>query len=48
MNGDGHSNFVIFQGVIKFSQKLWDNICRIVKGESIQNNPQVVPAPSRP
>ena len=38
MNGDGHSNFVIFQGVIKFSQKLWDNICRIVKGESIQNN----------
>ena len=41
MNGDGHSNFVIFQGVIKFSQKLWDNICRIVKGESIQNNPQV-------
>jgi len=41
MNGDDHSNFVIFQGVIKFSQKLWDNICRIVKGESIQNNPQV-------
>ena len=38
MNGDGHSNFVIFQGVIKFSQKLWDNICRIVKGEAIQNN----------
>ena len=40
MNGDGHSNFVIFQGVIKFSQKLWDNICRIVKGEPLQNNPQ--------
>jgi len=38
MNGDGHSNFVIFQGVIKFSQKLWNNICRIVKGEAIQNN----------
>lgn len=38
MNGDGHSNFVIFQGVIKFSQKLWDNICRIVKGEPLQNN----------
>lgn len=40
LNGDGHSNFVIFQGVIKFSQKLWDNICRIVKGEAIQNNTQ--------
>ena len=38
MNGDGHNNFVIFQGVIKFSQKLWNNICRIVKGEAIQNN----------
>ena len=38
MNGDGHSNFVIFQGVIKFSQKLWDNICKIVKGEPLQNN----------
>ncbi len=40
INGEGHSNFVIFQGVIKFSQKLWDNICRIVKGESVQNNQQ--------
>lgn len=37
MNGNGHHNFVILQGVIEFSQKLWDNICRIVKGESVQN-----------
>ncbi|MGN1154412.1 MAG: hypothetical protein ACI4S3_10325 [Candidatus Gastranaerophilaceae bacterium] len=39
MNGDGHSNFVIFEGVIKFSQKLWDNICRIVKGEIASTKP---------
>lgn len=38
MSGDWKSNFVVFQGVINFSQKLWNNICKIVKGEAVNEN----------
>lgn len=39
INGNGKENFVIFQGVIKFSQTLWSNICKLAKGESIDDTP---------
>lgn len=29
MYGDGHKNFVVDEGIVKFSQTLWDNICKL-------------------
>ena len=38
-SGSGKDNFVVFQGVIKFSQTLWNNICKLAKGESLNEIP---------
>lgn len=38
-SGSGKDNFVIFQGVIKFSQTLWNNICKLAKGEPLNETP---------
>lgn len=34
VNGNSKENFVVFQGIIKFSEELWSNICKLVKGET--------------
>ena len=38
-SGRGKDNFVVFQGVIKFSQTLWNNICKLAKGEPLNETP---------
>lgn len=42
-SGSGKDNFVVFQGVIKFSQTLWNNICKLAKGEPLNESPTVNP-----
>ncbi len=41
INGSSKDNFIIFQGVIKFSQTLWNNICKLARGESLNETPAV-------
>ena len=42
-SGSGKDNFVVFQGVIKFSQTLWNNICKLAKGEPLNESPTANP-----